>query len=97
MAFGLHPALLTLIVGTILYFGHAILRGRTSPYQIYRALKADFNISLLILLATFLVADYFLYQNPVNSYPLHFLQTIIAIILGFLLSKRLNRVYMLTG
>lgn len=97
MPFGVHPALIVLVSGTILYFAHAVVRGRTNLYQVWRALKADFKISLLILISTFIIADYFLYKNPVNSYPIYLLKTVIAILLGVLLSKRLTAFYRLTG
>ncbi|MFB6197740.1 MAG: hypothetical protein ABEI52_05645 [Halobacteriaceae archaeon] len=62
-----------------------------------RALKGDLKLSFLILLATFITADHFLYTTKTTSWELHFLGQVIAIVVGYLLSKQLFSFYRLTG
>lgn len=97
MVLGLHPAIIVIIIGSIIYFGHAMIYGRLGFMQFIKALKGDFRLSFFILLTTFIVADYFIFTTETTTWKIHLMGQVISIMIGYLLSKQLYRVYRLTG
>jgi hypothetical protein len=82
-----NPVYTVLIIGAIVYFANVVIRGKTDPIKIFKALRGDLTTSFIIIFTFLLISSYFMHISEKQYF---LLPTVSGTVFGFIFGNWLR-------